>query len=878
MGSEKTKTIVQFDVAINTQRILPNNNLNKMQILTASKLLKNEGYGLRNGLVDIMNAGSSVFTNYYNFSKWYSPDRLPECTISGIVIPKNSINNYLMSKHNITNINDLNILSYEYRLPYESEWIKYYLAEHEGFNTSYDIFIRDGKYYSFSGYTINDNNVVCKLKGIQEILYISTDVISIIILSKDDTLDIKNTLNLLEESYLDKSNNNVLYVRNTEKSLTSIDIPKDSEKESMTRNEISRSVIDVPDSTDTSINIPLSPKNNAYIVKYEINKVPYSFVYFPHLGKENSINQVFIPTIGVPEETPTQLVDAMPITVLRNNYFNIDEYDAASPRYIPAGDGRLVAYKSEKLTKERYKQVEYILNGLNLTVDDVLKGFKENPDEQYLSDAFVVMGITPNDRHHIVSKFLYETIIYFNDLIGIDNTQKSVYFSEEPYNVNYSWTAARREVVNEIIGKVGTYSHEVGETYNVDNTTVKGNVVYTDLVKGNYHMYSTQCRSTENGEVCNTYWIGTYYSEYEEKYYYTRVYIDDDPFDNKKGYYKTVKNVINTRVFIKTPSKGDAYETRSNLYTEAANSSPLVLKKQITNTKCDVIWLYGFSGQTIIGRSYTKASSAGISNDNFIIPLFTSVYNKFTPIENLELLERSLRFVMYCAKLHIDKIKYYDYGIFQTFITIIGIVITAVVAYFTWGTGAAPTASVFFSTLATSMAIGVAVQVALQIIVQYVSDPYLKAALMAITVIVGAIASYNFTNISMTELVLMTGVDLLNTANIYLEDMTIDGMKALQNKIKAFNKERTNILQRYEDKLKEYEDILKKYEEGITTIDLLNINKVIEDSTDEVYIIDTYNYYDNIYNTYTDYDLLYTGNYDSMVSSSFNNMLQKRFN
>ena len=67
MGGSKKKTTYVVDM--DTQRILPDNSLYESRVINAAKTLKDSSYTLRNSLIDQLNAGSSVFTNYYNFSK-----------------------------------------------------------------------------------------------------------------------------------------------------------------------------------------------------------------------------------------------------------------------------------------------------------------------------------------------------------------------------------------------------------------------------------------------------------------------------------------------------------------------------------------------------------------------------------------------------------------------------------------------------------------------------------------------------------------------------------------------------------------------------------------------------------------------------------------
>lgn len=866
MGGSKKKTTYMVDM--DTQRILPDNSLYESRVINAAKTLKDSSYTLRNSLIDQLNAGSSVFTNYYNFSKWYSPDRLPECYISGLLIPKDNINNYLLSKHSITK-DRLLVLSYDYNTPFSYQWVQYYLANNYGFNTSYSIIIKDDKYYILDSYIPTDKDTIkCYFKGITSVLEITNSVVNINIVSKDETHDYKNIMKQKEELYYDAVTNHMLYNRVTVVEYLQETVDKGTASSGITITEVSRRIIDVPDSTDITLEIPNVPKNKAYVVDYTVDNVPYIFIYFPELGKYDPIGQVYIPTIGMPNTSPTTLVDAMPVTVVRDNYFNINDYDKESPRYIPAGDSQLVAHRSPKLTKERFKEIDKILNSLNLSVEDVLKGFNENPDEQYLSDAFLMMGVVPLDRHNIVSKCLYETIIYFDSLIGIDDKRKEVYFSEEPYNVSYSWTSYRRVVENKIIGKVDTYSHEfqklVPDTKPSselpilpDLSTSKIGKIYTDHVTA-----ISLSLPTYNLEIDE--WSWYIYEEYEEKYYYiTSSSISSDG----EVIYTDEKHIIYKKVF--TSRITNAYEPseiRVNISIEDGDVDNLILRKQITPTKCDTIYLNGFSGSTVIGREYTDNVSNGITSDNFIIPLFTKVVDKFTPQEKIELLERSLRFVLYVAKLHVQKLKWYQTGIFKAFLQIIAIVITVVVSWLTAGTGTTPTMAAFASTLFFNFVVGTAIQFALNIIAITVKNKTLKAVFMTATVVAGAMFTGNININNILKSVILTGIDLLNAAIMFIENITVTAMKALQSKIEKFEK-------LYKNKLTEFEEKLEQFNKGITVEDLLDINKSIDSTTDEVYIVNYETYYSSTYDVYSDYDLLYTDNYDLSISNSYNNLL-----
>ena len=137
---------------------------------------------------------------------------------------------------------------------------------------------------------------------------------------------------------------------------------------------------------------------------------------------------------------------------------------------------------------------------------------------------------------------------------------------------------------------------------------------------------------------------------------------------------------------------------------------------------------------------------------------------------------------------------------------------------------------------------------------------------MTATVVAGAMFTGNINIDNILKSVILTGIDLLNAAIMFIENLTVTAMKALQSKIEKFEK-------LYKNKLTEFEEKLEQFNKGITVEDLLDINKSIDSTTNEVYIVNYETYYSSTYDVYSDYDLLYTGNYDLSISNSYNNLL-----
>lgn len=877
MGGSKTK--VYFDVSTDSQRIMPDNTLYNAIVKQNLSHLYQDNYNLRKIQTGYYNTSAAQMLNYYNFSKWYSPDRLPTCYIYGLTIPEDAIINYLCSKHGQERPDFIKIFI-DYSIVKIIDWIKYFLSSFYNYSLDNQTILYNDKYYVYNGYTyINADVLHCHLKGISSIIITTKHLTYYTTVNHTDTTDYQYTTVYEDIWYTEAGTNRFIKNESTEISHTGTEVPIGTGINDVVTTIISQETLENY-STDINLQIPNIDSSEGYTVKYtfEESEVDYIWVYYPHLGRDDSINQVYIPTITGPVGTNTSL-DAMPITVLRTNYFNINEYNKATPRLIPAGDSWLIAHRPPELNAKRCEEIDWILNSINLNLKEILDGFSQNPDEQYLSEAFLLFAIVPNDRYNITSKLLFETFNYLYTDVGLGLTEeKSFYFHEMPFNVEFKWKTYNKNTLNEVIGPIGTYSHNIAKDNNrIDKYYVR--TTYKTIGKfrwvkpkdePKYKKVLTWIYFYEEKEVYYNYPYKCHCVQYDSK---------DKCIKKKCDYEKTFSHevIINKRflgefknsVYVK-PDIELSYSEELIETTGGTNDYIITINKQISENTCEQIILRGFTGYSSVGRSgYSKRVSAGIDVDNLTIPILIPVLDKCTPMEKIEVMERTLRFVLYTARLHVVKLKWYQTGIFKVFMVVIAIAISIISIGFDGGFTAANILSAV-SSMFVGMAIGIGVQLALKLVMDIVNIPWLRQVLMVAVVIAGIVANSYFLDLSTLSTTFLTAEQLLNVSSMIIGDITETKTKQLQNQI-------INFSQKYENKLNEFEKQLEQLNSGLSTELIYNsigggINK---NSEDVVTYINPATYYSNALDSCYNFDLLFQDRYDTLIEADtlqfFNN-------
>ena len=865
MGGKKKK--VKFSVDMAVERMFDTDLVEQAKIKQAIVKMGSKNYNLNQLTTGYAANAAYPLENYYNFSLWSNEDRKPIHTVSGIKIPIDEIKSYLVTKHNVEST-EITILSYDYIIPFLPQWISFYLTEHLGYEGSDNLVFKENKYYNIGISNIDASyNIIANLEVYNEIKTINNDKVVISISPYNDEKDTKLTQNISEQVYYSDTPSRILYVRNTLESSKSEEIDKGTEKDSVEVTELSKDV-NTFTNTNATETIPPSPNISGYVVNYSLKGLSKIFIYFPTLGKDTSINQEYIPSIDLPEEGIIEL-DVMPVTTVRSNYFNINEYDKPTPRYIPAGDGKLIAHRDPNFTKERCEEIKYILKSVNIELKDITDALSKNPDEKYLSDVFLLFGVSPSDNHPMASRVLYDTIDYLAQISGIgedawvppygkiplytNSGTRKIDFVEYPFNTSYQWEGYQKEIKDGIIGAINDCEHEVLSSEG------KTQLVYTDNVKGIVE-YGT-------GGVFNLMHFYVY-TEYKEVYTYVTVPSNsgnDETFD-------IIKLVLDKEVYLEKylGYGAEPYITRQNVsIIDKNNSSTLILKKQLTINKYAEVTLSGFCGITVIGRSYKDNVSNGTTSDKLVIPLLYDVMTEYSPLEKVRVMERCLYMMFYVAQLHIKKLKWYQRGFFKVILQVVALVLAAIYVYFTWdGAGAMTALEVFFTALEVT-AVAVGVHLAIKLILKHVDNEFLRAVLITVVVICGAALTGNILDLDLIDMVMLTGIELLNAATLYVDDLTKTGYELLNEKIATFTSA-------YENTLTQYNETIKSFEEGITVEDLVDINRRIDQNSrvkKEISFVKPSVYYDTVFNTYTDYDLLYTGNFDSKVSQFYDNAL-----
>lgn len=487
-----------------------------------------------------------------------------------------------------------------------------------------------------------------------------------------------------------------------------------------------------------------------------------------------------------------------------------------------------------------------------------------------------MFGIATKDRHYATSKLLFETFEYLFEKLSIGDSARSFYFEESPFNVTFRWSSYTKKETEEVIGPIGTYTHEIINGTSTNNTDkVEGtdryyNIVYTVYVRTIYRsIVGYESRhpfdfrpNTDKKPIYGDY----YYEEYEEQFYYVKRCADEKQSKkrNECNHYVTEKITVKKTVLNKTNlGKGpvDTYTNTTVILEESLDSSnTVIVKKQVKEGICEIITVRGFSSISAIGRAgYGSWASAGVNHEGLVIPLLIEVLDKLTPLEKIDTMERTLRFVLYTAQLHIQKLKWYQTGIFKVFTIVLAIAISIISIGFDGGFTAANIMSAI-STMFIGMIIGVGVQLALKIIIKFVDIPILRQILMVAVVIAGIYASNYFLDLSTLSTTIMTAVELLNVSTMIVGDLTTTGMNKLQEQMIQFG-------QAYQNKVTEFEERMKQLFGGITVEDLADITIKNNNNGIELVMLDPFTYYTNALESYSNYDLLYQDKYDILTSS-----------
>lgn len=769
-------------------------------------------------ILNYAEVGNKQFSKFYYKGKYDYLDYLPESVLQATSVPSSKIKKVLEEKLN-TEVSIVDIIG---MVPTDEDWCKYQVQKQYDYNIGKDYLFYNNKWYYYvkNIYDINNNIFNVYFNTINELKKITYSVTNIEITSLTDTTDNKHTIK--REEYYYYKNNIYLYTETNILSETNEEIQKDSEENSISNTLLNEEVI-VNEEEEQIFNISNHNNTRRYVVKYMVLKEnrEYYWIYDSTTNEYPEISSPLLETIEF---------EMYPVVMLRNNHFNVSDYDKTSVGNTP---------RPPSITKERYEDTVEVLNGIGVSLEDLTKAYEDSDSIENLQDAFFLMGICPSNTEPIISKALYEMFDFVYDALPYVDTSKSyaAVFKENPFNAAISWLPRPIEIKDEVIGNIGTHTH-----------TIRDNTI-------------TTTKSTIQTVTCLEKWHNICTKKLVENYKITKV---TDAYNNVLS---TEISDSSSTILLGDDERFKDYEigtTETIDSTEHDTVKDLIIKKQISKTQTKTLSLYSFTSFTIIRHGGGNGGvTLSLDDKNLIIPLAVDVVNRLSLIEQTQLLDKVV-YLQFYAVQHIH-LEWYQTSKFLSFINIISIAITVVVSIVSFGSLTTQTltlTSALWSLLET-VAIAGALYLAIKAIDAFVGDStlkiFLKVAATAIAMYTGG-AFDNFSFIDATQLV-NSAVDAVNT---YIKDLTSN----LVNEINDFSK-------LYQEKLEVFKDITKELNSGLSIEDIVDVTITSSDmssNTDNGLMTPSVFYYMAI-DAYKNYDLLYALP-DNSVSNFVSNKLK----
>lgn len=769
-------------------------------------------------ILNYSEVGEKQFSKFYYKGKYDYLDYLPESTLQAIAVPASKIERILENRLN-KNVSIVDIVG---MVPTDEDWCKYQMQVQYNYNIGKNYLLYNSKWYQYikNVYDINNNVFKVYFNSIGELKRITYKITETRITASTETTDNKHTI--IKEEYHYYGNNIYLYANSVVISETNIEIPKDSEENTITTLLVNEEIItnDVEEQVFT-----VSNHNNTrqYIVKYIVpsESREYYWIYDPTTNVYPEISSPLLETIEF---------EMYPVVMLRNNHFNVADYEKTSIGSTP---------RPPSVTKERYEDTVELLNGIGVSLEDLTKAYEDNENINKLQDAFFLMGICPSNTEPIISKALYEMFDFVYDTLPYTDTSKSyaAVFKENPFNAAISWLPRPIEIRNEVIGNIGTHTH-----------TIRNNTI-------------TTTKSTVQTVTCLEKWYNICTKKLVETYKITKV---TDAYGNTLS---TEVSDSSSSVLLNDSEVFGDYEigtTETINSTERSTVKDLIIKKQISKTQTKTLSLYSFTSFTIIRHGGGNGGiTLSLDDKNLIIPLAVDVVNRLSLIERTQLLDKVV-YLQFYAVQHIH-LKWYQTSKFMSFVNILSIAVTVIVSIVSFGSMTAQTVtltSALWAALKT-IAIAGALYLAVKAIDTFVGDGTLKILLKVAATAIAMYIGGAFENFNFTDAVQLanSAVDAVDT---YIKDITTD----LIGEIKEFN----NL---YQEKLEMFEDITKQLNSGLNVEDIVDVTITSVNTTSNVNkgIINPSVFYYMATNAYKDFDILYDLP-NSLVSNFVNNKLQ----
>lgn len=769
-------------------------------------------------ILNYAEVGNKQFSKFYYKGKYDYLDYLPESVLQATSVPSSKIKKILEKKLN-TEVSIVDIIG---MVPTDEDWCKYQVQKQYDYNIGKDYLFYNNKWYYYvkNIYDINNNIFNVYFSTINELKKITYSVIDIEITSLTDTTDNKHTIK--REEYYYYKNNIYLYTETNILSETNEEIQKDSEENSISSTLLNEEII-VNEEEEQIFNINNHNNIRQYVIKYIVLKESreYYWIYDPTTNEYPEISSPLLETIEF---------EMYPVVMLRNNHFNVSDYDKTSVGNTP---------RPPSITKERYEDTVEVLNGIGVSLEDLTKAYEDSDSIENLQDAFFLMGICPSNTEPIISKALYEMFDFVYDTLPYVDTSKSyaAVFKENPFNAAISWLPRPIEIKDEVIGNIGTHTH-----------TIRDNTI-------------TTTKSIIQTVTCLEKWHNICTKKLVENYKITKV---TDAYNNVLS--TEISNSSST-ILLSNDEGFKDYEigtTETIDSTEHDTVKDLIIKKQISKTQTKTLSLYSFTSFTIIRHGGGNGGvTLSLDDKNLIIPLAVDVVNRLSLIEQTQLLDKVV-YLQFYAVQHIH-LEWYQTSKFMSFVNILSIAVTVVVSIVSFGSMTAQTVtltSTLWSAL-KAVAIAGALYLAVKAIDAFVGDDTLKIFLKIAATAIAMYAGGTFENFNFTDVVQLVNstVDAIDT---YIKDITTD----LVDEINEFS----NL---YQEKLEVFEDIAKELNSRLSVEDIVDVTITSSDTLSNIDrgIMNPSVFYYMAIDAYKNYDLLYALPNNS-VSDFVSNKLQ----
>jgi len=777
----------------------------------------------------------------------------------------------------------------------DNEWVKYLLQENYDYHYDTDYVKINNNYYQFLNctYDIDNNQYNVTLKPVSSILTRTYEITEVTIVEGVST-DTKTTTVSTEIDTIIVPSYTVVDKTSTITSTTSTSIIHGSEEGSYQIELVNETSQAVSDTSNYTLTLSSYASGSRYlVVSYSVNDRMYLWI-------ENIINITYSGLTSRYHQSKP--IGIYPVIQIRKWNKDINHKD-----YV---------------NTDIYKTAAYVLHRINMSVDELIKAYNENSDISHVRHAFFLFAIAVNDGHgdndddvegkEIVSQFLWETFNYYEDLLpNVDPLDKvELYIECGDYNVQCLWRYLPPKIEEEVIGSIGTYTHQVREEEYVRKEVIVRHVEYkypndnhnntewyykagwkivtdydaTIIYKGGYESTGYDAESDTSYTVWHDgdEWLKIMESvphtyevlDHGHSVYYagsdTYGWIEDYPV----GDYTVPRN--------NNPRSWDRYgftywdiDLDGGDFQFNGTNSPhreLVMKKQIdaTHVKVYRVW--------IARNNYTISSVDGddgradafLQERSFIVHIPHEIITRMSVIEKTKLMGFAMHMTFFSyQKTHL---AWYETAGFMQMIRGVTYFIAAIVTMVSLGS-LGPEAFAGLTAMEIAMKIGEMVLIAgatylaLKLISTLVNDVTLKMILSAAVVVAAAYAGGAF-----DEFNAMSVTSLLEIPATALDIYTKD----LQEKMNKTNEALTAYSQAYESRMESFKDVQKSIDSGLSVESAANLatGSTSQDMfTNFAYTLSSSMFFSHATTAYLNIDLCLGGTYD-LVSKFYDNCLR----